>query len=185
MTGFCDSSMVLQCPRSTGAPLSYKSEEELQGHLIKEQNKLLHPEHPPWMITVYRKVSMDGIKDNESAVFVRGHHAMCDATSLYSTIMPLLFDMELLPKCDPQFRRMWTRSEAGLTKVAREIDGIGCQSEPSALDLQAFRGGDDRSRESRKDNLRFTDIRQSLDIMLKMAVGYITWIFVAPYAFLM
>ena len=165
--------------------MSYKTEEELQGYLKEEHSTVFDPLRPPWTITVYKKASMDGRMENkESAVFLRGHHAMVDGTTLYATVLPLFFDMKLLPRSDPQFRKIWTRSESGLSKVAREMDANNFQGAPLAFGFEPFHGGDERTRKRKKTYLSFTESCQLLIIMLKKAAGYLQGFFVVPYALL-
>ena len=165
--------------------MSYKTEEELQGYIKEEHSTVLHPLRPPWTITVYKKASMDGRMENkESAVFLRGHHAMVDGTTLYATVLPLFFDMKLLPKCDPLFRKMWTRSESGLSKIAREMDANNSQRTPPPFGLEPIHGGAEKTRKRKKNYFSFTESYQSWIILLKKALGYLQGIFVIPYAIL-
>jgi hypothetical protein len=122
--------------------MTYKTHEELTGHIERENNAPLIPGQPPWVIRVYKKAQdNEAITGEECAVFVRVHHALCDGHSLYITLLPVFFDMKPVPNCsDAQFLASWKRSTSGLGQVARALELYrlkeGCMNqEESTMDV--------------------------------------------------
>jgi hypothetical protein len=169
--------------------MTYKADDELQALLTEEQSIALPPQKPPWVIRIYKKSGSDGlITGEESAIFFRGHHAIADGASYYTAVLPLLFDMKPLPNCNKEFLSMWKRSEAGLTQAARALElctaGHSSMKETeSELGVELPLRGAHVDTLDRKVTLRC--LLEATKTIMRATAGYVSWIFLAPYAILM
>jgi hypothetical protein len=172
-----------------GKPLSYKTVEELTGHIERENNAPLRPERPPWVIKVYKKAQDNGaITGEECAVFVRIHHALCDGHSLYKTLLPVFLDMKPVPNCsDAQFLALWKTRRSGMVQVDRAlelyrlIEGCMNQEEP-AMDVVPQLDEDVKTRRSWSSALRCS--MATVKALVKLAATSVLAFVLIPYAVL-
>jgi hypothetical protein len=166
--------------------MTYKTDDELQGLLMQEQNTGHPPKRPPWSIRIYKKSGSDGaITAKESAVFLRFHHSIADGTNMYATLLPLLFDLKPVLNCNNEFLSTWKRSEGGLTQVARVMDlhaskRICVRKETESL-LDVERCTHNRKTDQAADPVTCKGRWMRMQSSMRLAAGYISWIFFVAY----
>jgi hypothetical protein len=169
--------------------MTYKQDHELMALVVEDQSTAFLQQKPPWAIRIYKKAGSDGLfTGEESAIFIRFHHATCDGTSFRTAVLPLFLDMRPMPSCNKIFLSEWKRSKAGLTQAAEAVQS--CEPKRSSVNETASALEDElhfngAHLDRRDQRLTPRSSLETIKAMMHVAAGYVSWIFLAPYTALL